>query len=107
MKSGLQEVSSAHADEEPATSQEKAKVAERSISTNSKKSSNLNPITNSNLSEKSAFKRFNDLHEKIENFALEFLKKLFECRDTRVMIRSRNESKKLASNFSQHNLDFK
>ena len=85
---------------------EKNKNIEKSISTNSKKSSNLN-IVNSSLSEKSAFKRFNELHEKIEQFSLGFLEKLFECKDTRVMIRSRNESKKLANNFSQFNLDFK
>ena len=95
-----------HSDKNPVLS-EKPKIAEKSISTNSKRSSNLNPITNSSLSETSAFKRFNDLHEKIENFTLDFLKKLFECRDTRVMIRSRNESKKLAINFSQQNLDYK
>ena len=93
-------------DTEKGNSIEKKNV-ELSHSTNSKKSANLNVITDSNLSEKSAFKRFNELHEKIEKFTLEFLEKLFECRDTRVMIRARNESKKLASNFSQFNLDFK
>ena len=86
---------------------ENAKNVVKSISTNSKKSSNLNVVGNSSQSEKSAFKRYNELHEKIEQFSLGFLEKLFECKDTRVMIRSRNESKKLASNFSQFNLDFK
>lgn len=83
------------------------KIKSQSKSISSKKSSTRNIVVDSNLSEKSAFKRFNDLHEKIEKFALDFLEKLFECKDTRIMIRSRNESKKLANNFNQENLDFK
>ena len=77
------------------------------VSVSSKRSSSLNLKNFSMVSERSSLQRYNELHEKIEEMCLSFLEKTFECRDSRVMHRSRTESKKLASNLSQQNLDFR
>lgn len=81
--------------------------ADKSFSSISKKSSNINPLKSSNYSEKSSSKRYDELYLKIEEMSLTLLSKVFECRDSRVMTNARSQSKKYAEYYNQQNLDFK